>query len=124
MRDVAVVGLPSSGKSTVYTAISSQAAGREGRAVVEVPDERVDRLADLFRSKKTTYARIELIDVAGLDPHSLGSARAADALAIVLRAFGPDVDIARDLESFRSELALTDLQTMEKVRERAAKQAK
>jgi ribosome-binding ATPase len=127
MRDVALVGLPTSGKSTVFTAVSGHVPQRGSSApvaVVSVPDARVDKLAEIYRSKKTTYAQLEIVDVAGLDPHSLGAARAADALAIVLRAFGDDVDVARDLSSFRAELAVADLSTMEKVRDRATKQAR
>jgi ribosome-binding ATPase YchF (GTP1/OBG family) len=127
MRDVALVGLPTSGKSTVFTAVSGHVPQRGSSApvaVVSVPDARVDKLAEIYRSKKTTYAQLEIVDVAGLDPHSLGAARAADALAVVLRAFGDDVDVARDLASFRAELAVADLSTMEKVRDRATKQAK
>lgn len=124
MKDVALVGLPGSGKSTVFTAVSRHVAqrGSASQAVVEVPDERLDRLTKIYGSAKTTRAQMRLVDVAGIDARALGEARAADALAIVLRAFGPDADPARDLESFRSELAVTDLQTIEKVRERVAKQ--
>jgi ribosome-binding ATPase YchF (GTP1/OBG family) len=127
MRDVALVGLAASGKSTVFTAISGHVPQRGSSApvaVVPVPDARVEKLAEIYRSKKTTYAQLEVVDVAGLDPHSLGAARAADALAIVLRAFGEDVDVSRDLSSFRAELAVADLSTMEKVRDRATKQAR
>lgn len=124
---MALVGLAGSGKSTVFTAVSGHVPQRGSNApvaVVSVPDPRVDKLAEIYRSKKTTYAQLEVVDVAGLDPHSLGAARTADALAIVLRAFGDDVDIARDLSSFRAELAVADLSTVEKVRDRATKQAK
>ena len=126
MKDVALVGLPSSGKSTVFTAVSRHVSqrGSASQAVVEVPDDRLDTLAKIYASAKTTRSQVRLVDVAGIDARALGEARAADALAIVLRAFGADADPLRDLESFRSELALTDLQTVEKVRERVAKQTK
>lgn len=99
MKDVAIVGLPASGKSTVFTAVSRHVAhrGSATQAVVDVP---------------------------GIDPHSLQAARAADALAIVLRAFGHDADVRRDLDSFHAELAVADLATVERVAERAAKKAK
>lgn len=126
MKDVAIVGLPGSGKSTVFTAVSRHVSqfGSASQAVVEVPDGRLDVLTKLYAAAKTTRAQVRLVDVAGIDARALGEARAADALAIVLRAFGTDADPARDLESFRSELAVTDLQTVEKVRERVAKQTK
>jgi GTP-binding protein YchF len=126
MKDVAIVGLPGSGKSTVFTAVSRHVAqrGSASQAVVEVPDDRLDLLAKIYESAKTTRAQMRLVDVAGIDARALGEARAADALAIVLAGFGPDADPVRDLESFRSELAVTDLQTVEKVRERVSKQIK
>ena len=126
MKDVAIVGLPGSGKSTVFTAVSRHVAqfGKENQAVVEVPDPRVDTLADIYGSKKKTHAQVRLVDIAGLDAHSLGAARSADALAIVIRAFGADADPARDLSSFRAELAVTDLATVEKVAARVGKKAR
>lgn len=121
MKDVALVGLPGSGKSTVFTAVSGRIAQRgatAAQAVVEVPDERLERIAEIYESAKITRAQVRLLDIAGLDPRALGEARATDALAIVLRAFGPDADPARDLDMFRTELTFADLATVEKVTER------
>jgi ribosome-binding ATPase YchF (GTP1/OBG family) len=126
MKDVAIVGMPGSGKSTVFTAVSRQpTSGAIGsQAVVEVPDQRLEEIARIYSSAKITRAQVRLVDVAGIDAHSLGSARAADALAVVLRAFGDDADPKRDLASFRAELAVADLATVEKVLDRASRQAK
>ncbi|HYZ93781.1 MAG TPA: DUF933 domain-containing protein [Actinomycetota bacterium] len=123
MKDVAIVGLAGSGKSTVFTAVSAHATGGAigSQAVVDVPDERLDRIAEIYESDKKTRAQVRLVDVPGIDPHSLNAARAADALAIVLRAFGEDADVKRDLDSFHAELAVADLATVEKVLERASK---
>ncbi len=126
MKDVAIVGLQGSGKSTVFTAVSRHVAsfGSATQAVVDVPDERIDTLAEIYESKKKTLAQVRLVDVPGIDARALQAARAADALAIVLRAFGDGVDVAGDLASFHAELAVADLTTVEKVGERAGKKAK
>jgi hypothetical protein len=127
VKDVALVGLPSSGKTTVFEAVVRAHLGhgerREHLAVVSVPDERVETLARLYGSSKATLAQVRLHDVPGLDAHSVGIARTADGLACVLRAFGPDADPTRDLASVRSELAVADLGTVEHVKERVAKRA-
>ncbi len=70
-----VIGLPQSGKTTVFNALTrgnqptTQGSGRfeVHTAVVDVPDGRVDKLADLFNPRKTTYAKVTYADIAGLD---------------------------------------------------------
>lgn len=126
MKDVALVGLPGSGKSTVFTAVTRQKPqyGTASQAVVEVPDDRLQTIAKIYDSKKITHGQVRIVDIAGIDARAIGEARATDALAIVLRAFGDDADPKRDLDSFRAELAVTDLATVEKVHERVTKQAR
>jgi hypothetical protein len=126
MKDVALVGLPGSGKSTVFTAVTRQKAqyGTAAQAVVEVPDDRLHTIAKIYDSKKITHGQVRIVDIAGIDARALGEARAMDALAIVLRAFGEDADPKRDLDAFRAELAVADLATVEKVHERVSKQAR
>lgn len=130
MKDVAIVALPFSGKSTVFNAVARAHAATGGGAqkpnvaVVTVPDPRVDELARMHSSAKLVYSQIRLVDVPGFEARALGDARAADALAVVLRDFGDDADPVRDLARFRSELAVADLQTIEKALERVRKQAR
>lgn len=141
---VGIVGLPFSGKTTIYNALtrsqaetSSYGAGRceVHTAVVEVPDPRVDVLSSMFRPRKTTRARIQYNDISGvasgsgrggLDAQVLTALGTCDALLQVVRAFPGDqvphpdggVDPVRDLASLRLELILSDLAVVERRAER------
>ena len=103
---IGLVGLPYTGKTTLFNALTglsiptgtySEGQGEANRAAVAVPDERVDRLAEIYNPKKTTYAAIEYLDVggfkkgaseeSGVSAHLLGQLRDADALAIIVRVF-------------------------------------
>ncbi|MBV9690017.1 MAG: redox-regulated ATPase YchF [Ktedonobacteraceae bacterium] len=107
---LAIIGLPQSGKTTLFNALTKAGAPISGYAtssvqanvaVVQVPDPRLAPLAEIFKPKKTTYTTVEFVDVAGmgqatqsskekregLSPEFLGHIRNADALAIVLRTF-------------------------------------
>ncbi|WP_084658706.1 redox-regulated ATPase YchF [Thermogemmatispora onikobensis] len=150
---IGIVGLPQSGKTSLFNALTGAQAPISGyatrtvqanTAVVQVPDPRVKPLAEIFKPKKVTYATVEFVDVAGmgqqdeearkggLSAEFLGHIRNADALAIVLRTFANEnvphplggIDPLRDLEQLDSELALTDLATVERRSERTAKAAK
>src|SRR6266705_3507369 len=152
---IGIIGLPQSGKTTLFNALTKAGAPISGyatstvqanMAVVQVPDPRLEPLAEIFHPKKVTYATVEFVDVAGigqgtytaterregLSAEFLGHIRNADALAIVLRTFENsnvphiygDIDPNRDLDSLNAELALTDLATVERRIERTTKAAK
>ena len=152
---IGIIGLPQSGKTSLFNALTKAGAPISGyatstvqanHAVVQVPDARLQPLAEIFNPKKVTPTTVEFVDVAGLGQSShaegekhqglsaefLGHIRNADALAIVLRTFVNDnvphpydtIDPNRDLDSLNAELALTDLATVEKRIERTKKAAK
>src|SRR5579863_1968266 len=152
---IGIIGLPQGGKTSLFNAITKAGAPVSGYAtstvqanfaVVQVPDARLQPLADIFHPKKTTYATVEFVDVAGvgqaahgdgekregLSAEFIGHIRNADALAVVLRTFEnsniphiyDNIDPNRDLDSLNAELALTDLTTVEKRIERTKKAAK
>src|SRR5260370_21429017 len=152
---IGFIGLPESGKRSLFNALTKAEAPISGYAmssvqanvaVVQVPDSRLQPLADIFKPRKVTYATVEFVDVAGigqsthdatekhegLSAEFLGHIRNADALAIVLRTFENsnvphiygNVDPNRDLDSLNAELALTDLATVERRIERTTKAAK
>lgn len=137
---IGIVGLPGSGKSTVFHALTGARAAGDGYArreqpsvaVVRVPDERLDRLVPMFKPKKTVYATVEFADIGGLQGAAadgtrqgfsstlLASARQVDALAVVLGAYGEDAHPGSDLEEIELELNFADLSVIEKRLERLA----
>ncbi|HET8910391.1 MAG TPA: GTPase, partial [Ktedonobacteraceae bacterium] len=150
---IGIIGLPQSGKTSLFNALTKAGAPISGYAsstvqanfaVVPVPDARLQPLADIFNPKKVTPTTVEFVDVAGmgqqadsekregLSPEFLGHIRNADALAIVLRTFKNDnvpapnnsIDPSRDLDGLFAELSLTDLNSVEKRIERTTKAAK
>ena len=133
---VTIVGLPGSGKTTVFNALTGAHADTGGfsggraapnMGVVKVPDERLDRLSELFHPRKTTPADVTYVDVAipagatregTINPDVLALVRNADALLHVARAFdaaaeGPP-DPWRDVEALDLEFTIADLMVIEK----------
>ncbi|MCP4229307.1 MAG: redox-regulated ATPase YchF [bacterium] len=132
--EIGIIGLPGSGKTTIFNVLAKEQAKvgaysgggvKANLGVVEVPDERLDYLAEALDVPETIYARINYIDLAGLgsgDRFELSDKLVrADALAVVLRAFDdPNVahpagslDVNRDLYDVASEILLADLMTAE-----------
>jgi GTP-binding protein YchF len=128
VRDVGLVGVPYSGKSTLFTALTRAGShgGQANVAVVSVPDARLEVLTDMERSAKTVAAQVRFVDVPGGVSSAQGIAklREVDALAVVLRCFGADATPLDELESVRAELLLADLGVIESALEKAVKKAR
>lgn len=139
-----IIGLPQTGKTSLFRILTRarvearSAPNQPHVGIARVPDERVDRLAEIFHPKKITYATIEYVDVGGLQKDreknaaSLVPLRESDALAHVVRLFenpaapreGGANDALRDIESVEIELMLHDLEQTTKRIERVEKDLK
>ena len=144
---IGIVGLPFSGKSTLFQTItkthldpSALTKPEAHQAVVKVPDQRLDKCAEIFSPKSTVHAAIEFVDVAGLKKGESGSTqfttnfltnvKTNDALVQVVRLFANDavphpdgsIDVLRDIASFETEFILSDLALIESRIEKIKKQ--
>jgi GTP-binding protein YchF len=144
-----IIGLPQSGKTTIFNALTrantptTASAGRieVHTSVVDVPDPRVDALSAMFKPKKTIYAKVTYADIAGLEAGAaksgisgqlLNQLAQMDGFILVVRGFADDnvphpsvsVDALRDVESMLGELLLNDLIAVERKLERLTEERK
>jgi hypothetical protein len=128
VKDIGLVGVPFSGKSTLFTALTRAGShgGQANHAIVPVPDTRLAVLTEMERSRKTVHAQVGFVDVPGgtSSAHGVAKLREADALAIVVRCFGPDLRPAEELEDVRTDLLLADAAVVESALGKAEKRAK
>ena len=129
---VGIVGLPNSGKTTLFNALTragaqvtaySEVTQKPNLGMAVIADDRLERLAEVIASKKVTPAAIRIVDVPGR-AEIPGELRQADALLAVLDGFTEDADPPADLETLRLELIVADREHVDRRLERVRKEAK
>src|SRR6266581_3279732 len=122
--NVAIVGPSGSGKTTLFKALTA-GRGADGVGMVDVPDERLQRLADAVKPQKVTPAQVRVEDTPpGSRAQRVAFARQADVLVKVARCFRPDPDPAGEMEEFALDLVLADLASVERRLESVAKEVR
>ena len=131
--EVGIVGLPNSGKTTLFNALTHAGAEITAYASVTdkpnvgmatIADERLHKLAELVHAKKVTPAAIRVVDVPGTGPQLLGNLRQVDAILAVLDGFSDGATPTGDLETLELELLVADRDHVERRLERVRKEAK
>jgi ribosome-binding ATPase len=121
--EVGIVGLPSSGKSLLFEALTGARSGGEV-GMAAIPDPRLRQLAEVVHARKVTPAAVRVVEVRGTGPELLGNLRQVDALLVVLDGFSGTRVPDDDLETLRLELLVADRDHVERRLERVSKQAK
>jgi len=125
--EAGIVGLASSGKTTLFRALThaeTHGSGKEHVGMAQIPDARLDALARVVGARKVTPAAVRVVDVPGTGPQLLGNLRQVDALLVVLDGFSGTRVPDDDLETLKLELLVADRDHVERRLERVAKQAK
>ena len=125
--EAGIVGLPSSGKTTLFRVLThaeTHGSGTEHVGMAQIPDDRLGRLASVVGARKVTPAAVRVVDVPGTGPQLLGNLRQVDALLVVLDGFSGTRVPDDDLETLRLELLVADRDHVERRLERVSKQAK
>jgi ribosome-binding ATPase len=128
MLEVGIVGLPASGKTTLFNALTRAGVGpdfgKEHVGMAPIADERLERIAAAAGSPEQTPAAVRIVDVPGTGPQLLGNLRRVDALLAVVDGYSAGADPDGDRERLELELLVADRDHVERRLERVAKQAK